>query len=298
MSIEIIKIDINSIREYYNSIDINSIPDVLKRKKKEIYDNHNCFHTTHQDFSDFKKYSKYPYKKKEFVRNNNNTVPQNNNTHHNKLYILPVDFTEENIVKKTFTGCLNKLTDKNRDNIFAKLKEILEKNKDNNDIVKILYDIVWDFIKKSPSQCYIDIIGLFDKELTQSYIYDYVHHKKWYPCKDIHDNNILAIDKELYDIYCLYVKWKKEITNINSIILNLNTNEGITNKLLEDIFELLEKHKDDYKKHKHLIDFSLEQISNILKKYYSPHIINKVKEIDYSSYDSSTKFYILDILEL
>ena len=67
---------------------------------------------------------------------------------------------------------------------------------------------------------------------------------------------------------------------------------------MDDISSLFHKYKENSKTHKHIIDFSLEQMLIILKTYKNVKIINDIKTFDTTNLESSTKFIILDIVDL
>jgi hypothetical protein len=60
----------------------------------------------------------------------------------------------------------------------------------------------------------------------------------------------------------------------------------------------MNKKYDKYDKvHKYIIDILLEQISKILKLHNNNIIVNNIKQLDITSFESSSKFLIYDILE-
>jgi hypothetical protein len=79
----------------------------------------------------------------------------------------------------------------------------------------------------------------------------------------------------------VWAKYKNE----ELIVLLNNIFEHVINIINEDV-------------HKYIIDILLEQIYKLLsiKKY--PEIIDKIKNIDIKNFDSSTKFFIYNIIEL
>jgi len=52
------------------------------------------------------------------------------------------------------------------------------------------------------------------------------------------------------------------------------------------------------KVYKHIIDIYLDQILKILSVTKTPDVINKIREINNSKFNSSTKFIIYNILDL
>lgn len=293
MSSDIVKVSFNIIKEVYNSIDIDTIPHVLIRKKQELQSDFKCFQPNYvPEFYEVKKYSKFVSKKKDFVPNYYHTVTQPLQ----KIYVIPVDFTEENKVKKMFKGYLNKLTIKNKENIQKQIQDLIDQYIKQDNIIEIIYEILWDFIKKSPSDVFYDIINLFPVEKTNNFILQYIHQKKWYPCDNFIQKNILSSSSDMYDEYCDYVKWKKETTNIIKFICCLTPKDQL-NDLMNDLVDLFKNFKNNQKTHKHILDFVLEQLYNVLSKNKNQEIIEKLKNIS-CDLESSTKFLMFDILEL
>lgn len=291
MTEEMIRVDVGRIRSAYKAISTEDIPSVLVRKQKELYDKYNCFDPNYlHDFFEVKRYGK-PVKKKDYVYHKADT--------HNRLHILPVDFTEENKVKKRYIGYLNKLTDKNEASIKNKLQEIITQFKDDDAMTVVLYDIVWDFIKKSHLTIYEDVLRFFRREMTNNYIADYIDKKKWMPSADILDTNLTRTEVPgVYDTYCTYVKWKKEVTNINMSICNLTDSKESLTVLMNDMYALLQAYIGRYATNKHATDFVLEQLFSILKISYSKDIVDRVRADMTGTYESYTKFVILNIVEL
>jgi hypothetical protein len=322
---DIIKIEPSIFKDYYNKLNKNELNPFLSKKKAEIYTSI-CFHTTYESYyhadkddeqngTRFNSHSyngnKYAYKHKytSYKKPNPHTNRANHSLHDtnsihdsnchgsqstHRLYILNTNFTEESKIKKQFTSYLNKLTNQNAELIYSKIEEILKEPK------QFLYDIVWDFIKKSPEELYIRILKFFDTQITDEKYEQYVVNKEWLPADDILNNNPLKHDETKYDVYCDYVKWKKEITNINKAwCLMFQETHGKHKCMIEDIYNVFDKYKES-KNHKHVVDFSLEQIFIFFKysKYKSNNIINKLKQFDKKIFESSTKFLVMNIIEM
>ena len=317
---DIIKIEPTIFKDYYNKLNKNELNPFLSKKKAEIYTSI-CFHTTYESYyhadkddeqngTRFNSHSysgnKHAYKHKYTSYKKNNAHRANHNQHDtnsihdnnahgsHRLYILNTNFTEESKIKKQFTSHLNKLTKQNAELIYPKIKEILKEP------TYILYDIVWDFIKKSPEELYINILKFFETQITDKKYEQYVANKEWLPVDDILNNNPLKNDENVYDVYCDYVKWKKEITNINKAwCLIFKETHAKHNCMIEDIYNVFEKYKES-KSHKHVVDFSLEQIFLFFKysKCKSNDIIHKLKQFDSKYFESSTKFLIMNIIEM
>lgn len=293
MSDDIIKVDAARIRNCYNSIKEGEIPEVLFKKRKELLDKYNCFQASYcPEHFEVKRYGKY-VKKKEYVHHNTNSVS------HTKLHIIPVDFTEENKVRRVYIGYLNKLTEKNKDTMKSKIGDVLQKGeKEGIDTTMLLYSTVWEFIKKSQQRVYDEILGMFSSSLTRDYITDYVTNKRWLPSHEILETNLTSSDISVYDLYCHYVKWKKEVSNTIVSICNLTEDRALLEVMMDDLHSLMVSFSDMYKTHKHITDFALEQIYNILKRHYKKEVADRIGMQDTSSYESYTKFLILNIVEL
>jgi hypothetical protein len=319
---DIIKIELSIFKEHYaNCHDKETISmthNFLNKKKAEIYSNV-CFHTTYESFyhgqnatnNNHKHYqhnhqnSDYYYRSNYSGKHNYNTYkkPQHSlatNNHLSRLYIVNTDFTEEAKLKKQFISYLNKLTKQNMHTLYPKIKEHIDK--DNNDI---LYDIIWEFIKKSPDELYINILKYFSQNKTEEKYAQYVKDKEWIPDDSICESNILQNNDELYDKYCEYVKWKKETTSMNKAwcsIYNQNDMKHIT--LVTDIYNMFLMYKErssgiNGKEYKHIVDFCLEQLF-IFSKFTKvmQDFTGQLKQFDLASFESSTKFLIMNIIEL
>lgn len=291
LSEDIIILELNKFHELYNNTNSNIISQFLQKKRKEINDNLLMFQQPYHYNDD----RKFAFKK---IRETTNMPYKQQNV--SKLYILPTDFTEKNKLKKSWIGILNKLTTNNKDNSYNKLKELLVSK--NEIEIEMLYDILWDFIKSSGNSIYFDVLIFFDPKHTLNYITSYINEKLWYPSDYFIGNNILSSCNDNYDIYCEYIKWKKNITNLNNslcvIAPKYEINTDNFNILLQDLYDLIVKFVDKNKTHKHIIDFALEQICNISKHYYNIDIINNIRNLEYNSFDNYTKFIILNILEI
>lgn len=291
LSEDIIILELNKFHELYNNTNSNIISQFLQKKRKEINDNLLMFQQPYHYNDD----RKFAFKK---IRETTNMPYKQQNV--SKLYILPTDFTEKNKLKKSWIGILNKLTTNNKDNSYNKLKELLVSK--NEIEIEMLYCILWDFIKSSGNSIYFDVLIFFDPKHTLNYITNYINEKLWYPSDYFIGNDILSSCNDNYDIYCEYIKWKKNITNLNNslcvIAPKYEINTDNFNILLQDLYDLIVKFVDKNKTHKHIIDFALEQICNISKHYYHIDIINNIRNLEYNSFDNYTKFIILNILEI
>jgi hypothetical protein len=277
---DIIKIQTDVFKKYYKK-EKHNIPDSLLMKKQEIYGN-NCFHMNYESYQE-RKINTHHY--------NNTNKPSKTL---NRLYIITSDFTEDANIKKQFTSYLNKLTPSNKNIIYPKFKELLDSNSNNDKS----YDIIWEFIKKSPEHIYLDLLKLYDSNITVEYVNNYVQNKVWIPPKQFFNNNLLESSEEVYDLYCDYVKWRKYTSNTIRAIVTICTDKGLVEKLLQDLYEFF---CDNFTNHiKHLVDFSLEQINFIIKTHQAYKISENIKQflksIDLNKTDSSSKFLIIDII--
>jgi hypothetical protein len=293
---DIIKIDLNVFLGMYKHVSKDNIPTTLNKKKQQLceefkpsFELMNSFQNTtnhynqHHSGNHNQNQSKY--------RNNSTTVSK---THANRLYIITSDFTEDSKIKKQFTGYLNKLTDSNKDIVLPKIKELLQ----NEAIHNIVYDIVWDFIKKQSKNIYNDILEYFDKDITTTYLQEYIDNKQWYPPAYVFDNNLLTSNEELYDMYCEYVKWKKTISNLNKTLCIISNDNINYDRLMEDFFSLIEETIHNINQ-RHVLHFALEQIQIIIQssKVNKNKYIDKLNCINVNDLESSCKFLIIDILD-
>lgn len=284
--LDIIKINIDNFKECYKLINKEEISSSLIKKKNEIYSNYNCFHINYDSYHNTDKKNFNKKYKENYVYN------KPNNAH--RLYIISGNFTEEEKIKKIFISYLNKLTIQNKASLYTKIEELLQTNYKD-----LLYNIIWDFIKKSSnSHLYIELLKSYDKNKLNEHLIKFVENKEWYPTNYLDTSNLLSSDEKIYDKYCEYVKYKKEITNIiNAWCVYIDNNSKYIDIILNNFYELFityNKNKDK----KHLTDYALEQIFNIMKKYKNTGIIDKLKLLKLELFESSTKFLILNILEI
>ena len=84
-----------------------------------------------------------------------------------------------------------------------------------------------------------------------------------------------------------FAQWALQYGNSNEIYVLLEI-------LFENTINILKENKE----YKHILDIFLEQLFNILSVTKTAKIINKIKNIDISKFNNSTKFLIYNILEL
>lgn len=280
MSEQIIKINIEQFKNEYNNI--TDIPENILDKVADIKKTYTCFNSFYDP--------KMIWAKKIY----NNKDKYNKPKPKNRFHIIIPEFSKTSEIKRSLIGYLNKLSHKNKENIYEKIKNIINKN----EILEELFNIVLNYIKTSEDDIYCNLLDLFDKDyvaLNINKIWDnYLNNKEWNPPAYVYENNLLLLNDE-YDMYCDYIKWKKNIHNMNKVWAKYKNEELIV--LLNNIFEhVINIINEDV--HKYILDILLEQIYKLLsiKKY--PEIIDKIKNIDIKNFDSSTKFFIYNIIEL
>lgn len=280
MSEQIIKINIEQFKNEYNNI--TDIPENILDKVADIKKTYTCFNSFYDP--------KMIWAKKIY----NNKDKYNKPKPKNRFHIIIPEFSKTSEIKRSLIGYLNKLSHKNKENIYEKIKNIINKN----EILEELFNIVLNYIKTSEDDIYCNLLDLFDKDyvaLNINKIWEnYLNNKEWNPPAYVYENNLLLLNDE-YDMYCDYIKWKKNIHNMNKVWAKYKNEELIV--LLNNIFEhVINIINEDV--HKYIIDILLEQIYKLLsiKKY--PEIIDKIKNIDIKNFDSSTKFFIYNIIEL
>jgi hypothetical protein len=280
MSEQIIKIDIEQFKNEYNNI--TDIPGNILEKVSEIKSTYTCFNSFYDP--------KMIWAKKIY----NNKDKYNKPKAKNRFHIIIPEFSKTSEIKRSLIGYLNKLSHKNKENIYEKIREIIN----NNVMLDEIFNIILNYIKTSEDDIYCNILELFDKDyvaLNIDKIWDnYLTNKEWNPPQYVYENNLLLLNDE-YDLYCDYIKWKKNIHNMNKVWVKYKNDELIV--LLNNIYNHVEEIINE-DVHKYILDILLEQIYKLLsiKKY--PEIIDKIKNIDIKNFDSSTKFFIYNIIEL
>ena len=212
-----------------------------------------------------------------------------------RVHIIIPDFSDSSNIKRTLIGYLNKLTLKNKDLIYEKIKDIIDNN--NTDEVFL---IIWSYIKVSTcdNNIYIKLLEYFESEFLNKSINvlwdSYLNNDEWKPPKYIYENNLLLLNNE-YELYCDYIKWKKGIHNINIIWIKYKKCE--ISQLLNNIYDYMIECISNPNIHKYIIDIFMEQILKILNNYNDINIVNKIKLLEIKNFESSTKFLIYNIIE-
>jgi len=278
MNDSIIKIDISYFQDRYNQIE--EIPENIKNKAVELNDTYSCFKS-------------YYDPKMIWVKKNYNKKEKPITTK-NRFHIIIPDFTDNSMLKRKLVGLLNKITTKNKNTIYESIKEIIEANEKNS-----VFEIIWEYIKLNENSLYTNILTFFDENILQDNIdakwKNYIELREWDPPKTIYDNDILLLNDE-YDLYCDYIKWKKNINNLNKIWIKFKLSE--IHFLLEVLFEHTIDILKEKKVYKHILDIFLEQLFKILSITKTPEIIDKIKKLDITKFNNSTKFLIYNILDL
>lgn len=278
MNDSIIKIDISYFEYKYK--ELTNVPENIVKKAVDLKNNYTCLNSYYDP--------KMMWVKK------NNIKKDKNYGQKNRFHIIIPDFTDESILKRKLTGLLNKLTTKNKATIYYNIKELI----DTNDKYKI-FDLVWDYVKSNDNNLYTNVLTFFNDDFLKERIDEkwnkYIKNKEWDPPSTIYDNNILLLNDE-YDLYCDYVKWKKQINNLNNLWIKFKINE--LNILQDELFNHTTKIISDNTSYKHVLDIFLEQLYKILNITKNNDIIGKIKEINIQKFNNSTKFLLYNILDL
>jgi hypothetical protein len=257
--------------------------------EKKLYNKKDKHQHQHQHQQQYNQHPQYTH---------NNTAVSGSFSNKGRFHIIIPDFSDTSITKRALIGYLNKLTSKNKEIIYEKIKGMIDANHTEE-----LFLIIWSYIKVTESgsceNLYIKLLDYFDiaflQEMLDKLWNNYIQQKEWIPPKFIFDNNLLLLNNE-YELYCDYVKWKKGIHNINIIWVKYKRQE--IPRLLNDIYDYLTKEcvgNSDI--HKYIIDIFMEQILKILNLYPYPSIVEKIRSLDIKTFDSSTKFLIYTIIE-
>ena len=218
MDDKVIKINLSVFKNIYNIN--NAVPIAIINKADNLKKSCNCFNSLYDP--------KMIWEKKIFNKKEKNTGGYESATNVNnkgRVHIIIPDFSDSSNIKRTLIGYLNKLTQKNKDLIYEKIKVIIDNN--NTDEVFL---IIWSYIKVSDcdNNMYIKLLEYFGGEFLNNSINklwdSYLNNDEWKPPKYIYDNNLLLLNNE-YELYCDYIKWKKGIHNINIIWIKYKHDE-------------------------------------------------------------------------
>ena len=284
MDEKVIKIHLSIFLNRYNNI---NVPDNLINKAEQLRKTCSCFNSLYDP--------KMIWEKKLFNKREKGGLISSNVNNKGKVHIIIPDFSDISNTKRTLVGYLNKLTVKNKEIIYEKIKGVIV-----NNLPEEVFLIIWSYIKCSTSDnhIYIKLLDYFDNEFLENIIdklwKSYLNNKEWLPPKYIYDNNLLLLNNE-YELYCDYIKWKRGIHNLNILWIKYKNNE--ISLLLNNIFDNMVECISNPNIHKYIIDIFMEQILKILNNYNDALIINKIKSLDIKNFDSSTKFLIYNIIE-
>ena len=284
MDDKVIKIHLSIFLNRYNNI---KTPDNIINKAEQLRKTCSCFNSLYDP--------KMIWEKKLFNKRDKTTLNGTNINNKGKVHIIIPDFSDISKMKRTLVGYLNKLTIKNKELIYEKIKEVIVNNSPEE-----VFLIIWSYIKCSTSDIYIYIklLDYFDNDFLDNMVNNlwksYLNNKEWLPPKYIYDNNLLLLNNE-YELYCDYIKWKRGIHNLNVIWIKYKSDE--ISLLLNDIFDNMVECISNPNIHKYIIDIFMEQILKILNNHKDASIINKIKMLDIKNFDSSTKFLIYNIIE-
>ena len=288
MDEKVVKIGLSVFKNRYNNVEV---PDNIIMKAETLRKSCSCFNSFYDPKMIWeKKLNNRKEKGSQMLSNSGNV----NNK--NRVHIIIPDFSDISNTKRALIGYLNKLTIKNKDVIYEKIKVIIDNNKTEE-----IFLIIWSYIKgtENDNNIYFKLLEYFDKVFLNNIINklwdNYINNKEWIPPKYIFDNNLLLLNNE-YELYCDYIKWKKGVHNLNIIWIKYKTNE--ISVLLNNIYDyMINECIGNPNIHKYIIDIFMEQILKILNNYKDNSIVEKIKQLDIKNFDSSTKFLIYNIIE-
>jgi hypothetical protein len=310
MDDKVIKINLAIFQNRYNNI--IEVPENIISKAENLKKSCNCFNSFYDPKMIWEK-KLFNKKEKHAINNANGNNSSSSVNNKSRVHIIIPDFSDISNTKRTLIGYLNKLTIKNKEVIYEKIKNII-----HNNATEEVFLIIWSYIKAtgvakgteaakgtggtgvsdSDNNLYIRLLEYFDAEFSECIINklweSYKKNKEWLPPKYIFDNNLLLLNNE-YELYCDYIKWKKGIHNLNTLWVKYKPND--IPLLLNDIYEYMTNCINNPTIHKYIIDIFMEQILKILKNYNDTSIIDKIKRLDIKTFESSTKFLIYNIIE-
>lgn len=309
MDVKVVKINLSVFQSRYN-IDV---PENILNKAETLRKSCSCFNSFYDPKMIWEKKLNNKKEKSLHISHLSNNAAASvgasigafSSTGNNKsrFHIIIPDFSDNSCIKRTLIGYLNKLTSKNKDTIYDKIKTIIAGATGEAGLTEIFL-IIWSYIKATDSidgenNIYIKLLEYFDSTFLSVNIdrlWDsYLNNKEWIPPKFVFDNNLLLLNNE-YELYCDYIKWKKGIHNLNIIWIKYKPAEIPV--LLEDIYAYLtENCIGNPSIHKYIIDIFIEQILKILNNYTYKPLVEKMRLLDVKSFDSSTRFLIYNIIE-
>jgi len=279
----LIKIDLKTFHNVLNNSANTVKPEYIINKANTLIENYNCFASNYD--------AKSLWEKKKIIASNKKI--------NNRPHLISFDFTDNAKCKKEFTSYLNKLTDINKVNIYAKIKLFIENIKTNDELISILFDILWNFIKISSNNIYIDILYLFDSKFIINNINKYWSNYQILPPDEFLNNKNIFNDTN-YDLFCDYIKWKKNNLSITRAWCNIFKKENLLNNItnvINKIINLIEININNHEHDKYIIDLLLDELSIFIDATPNNSIINKIKLLDVSKLESSSKFKIYNIID-
>ena len=279
---ELIKVDLSVFQNSYKNYSNESKPEHLINKLNILLENYSCFSSNYN--------AKSLWEKKKIIASNKVKT-------RNRPHIISFDFTNEAKCKKEFTSYLNKLTDINKQLIYSKIKVFIDSIKDEN-LINILFDILWNFIKISSNNIYIDVLYLFESKIVIKSINKYWDHFELLPSENFMEKNN-SFDTN-YDLFCDYVKCKKGNLSISRDLCIIFKKENFINNISETIDKIINLINDFITKNdsnKYIIDLLLDELSIFIDATPNNIYIKKITDFNVEKLVSSSKFKIYNIIE-
>jgi hypothetical protein len=280
--IGLIKVELSIFHNSYKNVSNEEKPEHLINKLNTLLENYSCFSSNYN--------AKSLWEKKKIIASNKVKTRV-------RPHIISFDFTNDAKCKKEFTSYLNKLTDINKTTLYSKIKSFIDNIKDDN-LIFVLFDILWNFIKISSNNIYIDVLYLFDSKIILNSINKYWDNFQLLPPAIFLEKNS-TFDAN-YDLFCDYVKWKKSNLSISRALCIIFKKEGLKNNIssiIDKIIDLIEINIKEQNCNKYIIDLLLDELSIFIDAIPDNIYINKLSNIDTNLLVSSSKFKIYNIIE-
>tara|TARA_A100001037_G_scaffold287675_1_gene297471 strand:+ start:937 stop:1749 length:813 start_codon:yes stop_codon:yes gene_type:complete len=264
---------------HYN---IDNICDIIK--SEEFISNYNKLSESDEKIKEIKLFLETIQKNKNYYRLNINPLVNLNSS---------VDIT----IIKSITNNINKITDVNKDIIYKEILDILDnKNLETiNIVVNILIDSI--IINSSFSELYIGLLKqiILKYKIDLNILIDKFHNLLY---KNYKDTEI----KDYYNLLCEKNKCTDNSIGYSSLVVRLENNNLIENKIDKLVDELITKfdinNQEDLYKYI-LCIFNIVKLKDIKKE---DKIYQQIKEkIDYVSQNienKKIKFKIMDINDI
>jgi len=193
---------------------------------------------------------------------------------------------------------MNKLTESNALTILPQIEQEIS----NSTQKDVLYKIIWNFIENSSDKKYIQLLKYYDKEYNFNHFKKYISENQWYPSEFILNKNILNLKEDEYDIYCQYVKWKKQQINTLRAWCNFWKKDDVTEnfeRLIESVFNHLEQVIVNIsKERKHILDYYFEFLYIIINRDQHKKYSERIQQLPIANLESSSKFLLKNLLEI